>query len=143
MDIKDVPQDEAFMIKGKIRDVCYAVDRNGHYTSTLSMGWGPKNDAIRLVWEQIYEQAEAVRDQIIAGELSPLAFYMKLHDMDASILSGYAGIPARKVKNHMRMKNFRKLSADVILKYALALNLTPAELVDINRIREIKLNHED
>jgi len=58
MKIDEVPQDEAFMIRGKIRDLCYVVDKDGHYTSTLSMGWKPKNEAIKLAWEQIFEHVE-------------------------------------------------------------------------------------
>jgi ATP-dependent 26S proteasome regulatory subunit len=58
MKINEVPQDEAYMIKGKIRDVCYALDKDGHYTSALSMGWKPKNEAIKLAWEQVYEHTE-------------------------------------------------------------------------------------
>ena len=61
MKIDEVPQDGAFMIKGKIRDLCYAVDKDGRYTSTLSMGWKPKNEAIQLAWDQVYEHLEECR----------------------------------------------------------------------------------
>jgi|PlaIllAssembly_1097288.scaffolds.fasta_scaffold1340152_1 hypothetical protein len=143
MKINEVPQDEAYMIKGKIRDVCYAVDKDGHYTSTLSMGWTPKNEAIRLAWEEIYEQVEETRQQVLSGALSPIAFYMKLNIMDITILASYTGIPKWKVKRHLKMKHFKKLKPDLLAKYADTLNITPAELVNVERIRGISFKHED
>jgi hypothetical protein len=143
MEIHEVPQDEAYMIEGKIRDVCYVVDQNGRYTSTLSMGWKPKNEAIRLAWAEIYKQAEETRRQVLSGELSPIALYMKLNVMDVKMLSGYSGIPRRLVKRHLQMKYFIQLSPDMLQKYADALNMSPEDLVDIHKIREMNLDHED
>ena len=36
------------------------------------------------------------------------------------------------------MKGFNKLTPELLSKYAEVLNITPAELVDIERIREIE-----
>jgi len=143
MKIDEVPQDEAFMIRGKIRDLCYVVDKDGHYTSTLSMGWKPKNEAIKLAWEQIYEHVEDKKQQVMAGKLSPIAFYMELNIMNPAILASYTGISRWKVRRHLKMKHFKKLSPAVLAKYAEALNISPAELIDIERIRKIVFKHED
>jgi len=131
------------MIKGKIRDLCYVVDKDGHYTSTLSMGWKPKNEAIKLAWEKVYEQVEEKRQMVLAGKLSPIAFYMELNIMNPALLADYTGISQWKVRKHLKMKHFKKLRPELIAKYAEALNITPAELVDADRIREIVLKHED
>jgi hypothetical protein len=143
MKIDEVPQDEAYMIKGKIRDVCYALDKDGHYTSTLSMGWKPKNEAIGLAWEEVYHRVEEVRQQVQAGRLSPLAFYMELNIMNPSILASYTGIHRWKVRRHLKMKYFLNLKQEVLEKYAGALNITAAELVDTKRIQTVVLKHED
>jgi hypothetical protein len=131
------------MIKGRIRDLCYAVDKDGHYISTLSMGWKPKNEAIRLAWEQIYEHVEEKRQQVLAGKLSPIAFYMELNIMNPAMLASYTGISRWKVKRHLKMKHFKKLEPDILSRYAEALNIAPAELVDIDRIRMMVMKHED
>jgi hypothetical protein len=143
MKIDEVPQDEAYLIEGKIRDLCYVVDKDGHYTKALSKGWQPKNEAIKLAWNQIFEHADKIRNKVLAGILSPIAFYMELNIMDINILANYTGIPRRKVRKHLFMKGFRKLTPDQISRYADALNITPDELVNIERIREKVLRHED
>jgi len=143
MKVNEVPQDGAFLIEGRIRDLYYVVDEQGHYTQALSKGWTPKNDAIRLAWDRVYENAGEIRQKVITGFLSPIAFYMELNVMDVNILASYTGMPRRKVRKHMKMKGFSKLSPQQIRTYAGALNLSPDELVDIERIRGIEIKHEN
>jgi hypothetical protein len=141
MKINEVPQDKGYMIEGRLSDLNYVVDGEGHYTSTQSKGWKPKNEAMKLAWDKVYEQASEIRRQILDGNLSPVALYMELNVMDVPILSAYMGIPKRKVRKHLKMKEFLKLSTDMINRYAEVLNVTPEELVNIERIRNI--NYED
>lgn len=143
MKFDEVPQDEAFLQEGKIRDLCYVVDKDGHYTSVLSKGWTPKNEAIKLAWNQIYEHAEETRLRVLDGKLSPLAFYMELNIMDQALLANYMDMPKWKVRRHLKMKGFKKLNTQMLSKYAEALNITATELVDIERIRGIVIAHED
>lgn len=143
MKFDEVPQDEAFLQEGKIRDVCYVVDKDGHYTRALSKGWIPKNEAIKLAWSQIHEHAEETRLKVLEGKLSPIALYMELNIMDLSILANYMELPKWRVRRHLRMKGFRNLNHDMLSKYAGALNITAAELVDIERIKGIVIEHED
>jgi len=143
MKFNEVPQDESFLQEGKIRDLCYVVDKDGRYTSVLSKGWTPKNDAIKLAWSQIYEHAEETRLMVLDGKLSPIALYMELNIMDLAILANYMGLPKWRVRRHLKMKRFKKLNSDMLLKYAEALNITATDLVDIERIKGIVIAHED
>lgn len=135
MKINEVPQDKGYLIEGKVSDLNYVVDGEGHYTSTKSIGWKPKNEAMKLAWDQVYEQAEKIKIQILEGKLSPIALYMELNVMDVAILAAYMGIPKRKVRKHLKMEEFRKLPESTINQYAGVFNMTPGELVDIERIR--------
>ncbi len=143
MKIDEVPQDKGYLVPGRVSDLSYAVDKNGKYTSTLSQGWKPKNDAMDLAWSLVYEKTEAARQGVLSGKLSPLAFYMELNVMDVPILSGYTGLSKWKVRRHLKMKNFKKISADILTQYATILNISVENLVNIDLIREMKLNHEN
>jgi hypothetical protein len=143
MKVDEVPQDGAFFVEGRMSDLYYVVDDKGHYTRVLSKGWAPKNDAIRLAWNRVYENAEEIRQQVLSGILSPIALYMELNVMDVNILASYTGLPRRKVRKHLKMKGFRKLTPELIQTYADALTLTFDELIDIERIRGIELRHEN
>jgi hypothetical protein len=143
MKFDEVPQDEAYLEEGKIRDLCYVVDKDGHYTSVLSKGWTPKNEAIKLAWNEIYEHAEETRRSVLDGKLSPIALYMELNIMDLPILANYMDLPKWKVRRHLKMRIFKKLNTEMLSKYAEALNITVMELVDMERIRGMVIAHED
>ena len=36
---EDVPQDESYLTNSLIREMCYAVDKDGNYTTVVSEGW--------------------------------------------------------------------------------------------------------
>jgi len=143
MKLEEVPQDKGYLIDGKISDLNYVVDKDGHYTSKRSRGWLPKNEAMTMAWDMVYERTENARKQLLSGILSPIAFYMELNIMDVAILAGYTGISKWKVRRHLKMKHFNKLTPELLLKYAEVFHITSAELADIEIIREIKLKHED
>jgi hypothetical protein len=143
MKIEEVPQDKGYLIEGRISDVNYVVDNDGHYTRRQSRGWQPKNEAITLAWDVVFERAEEIRKQVLSGKLSPIAFYMELNVMDVAILAGYTGLSKWKVRRHLKMKHFTGIKPELLMKYAEALHITPAELMDTKRIREIELKHED
>lgn len=138
MKVNEVPQDQAFLKEGKIRDLYYVVDDHGHYTKALSKGWTPKNDAIKLAWNVVYEHAEETRKKILEGILSPLAFFMELNVMDPGILANYMNLPKRKVKRHLKMRGFKKLKPEMIARYAEVLGIDTEDLTQIERLREIK-----
>ena len=143
MNVNEVPQDEAFLEEGKIRDLCYVVDEKGQYTRVLSKGWKPKNDAIRLAWNTIYEEAQETRRRVLAGELSPIAFYMQVNVMGIGMLAGYMGLPRRKVRKHLKMKTFKKLKPEILSRYAEVFGIETADLTETERLRESTQEHED
>jgi hypothetical protein len=124
MKINDVPQDDAGFLKaGKVRDVCYATDEEGKYTQILSVGWDPKNEAMRQAWDQVHAKAEKVRQKVLSGKLSPLAFHMERCMMNSTLLSQYTGFSRLKVWRDRRPKAFKLLTRKEMAAYADALNM--------------------
>jgi hypothetical protein len=124
-----VPQDDANLMEGRSREVCYAVDEEGDYVRVLSTGWEPKNTALLQAWEQIDEQAKEAYRLVRAGRVSPLAFFMAKYMFDVKLLSEYTNIPKRKIKKHLDPEQFRRLDHATLAKYADAFSIEPAELV--------------
>jgi hypothetical protein len=114
---KEVPQDEG-LSEGRFEDVCYALDEEGNYTVVPSTGWTPKTDAMLQAWEVIHEQVEIVRQQVLKGELSPIAYFMEKNLMDVKLLSDYTDIPKRKIRKHLKPEKFKQLDDSVLSIYA-------------------------
>lgn len=129
MDEKEVPQDEALL--NGMSEVCYAVDQSGRYVLAKSSGWEPANIANLQAWDVIHAEVAAVLARVRAGELSPLAYHMARHQMDAKLLAGYAGLFCWQVRRHMQPAPFRKLNPARLARYAAILKTTAEELCRI------------
>lgn len=126
---KEVPQDEGLM-QGKFRDVCYVVDDEGNYTTELSTGWSPKNEAMKQAWEQVNEKVEEAKKKVLDGKSSILAWHIEKNIMDVKLLSHYTGTPRRKIRKHLRPDVFSTLEPATLQKYADAFNISLEELLN-------------
>jgi hypothetical protein len=115
---EEVPQDDANMLEGKFREPCYALDKNGNYTTIRSVGWEPKNIIMQDAWDVVNDRIDEVKQDVIAGKLSPIAYYMEKNLMDTKILASYIGLWRFTVKKHLKMKGFDKLNDEILSKYA-------------------------
>jgi len=142
MNRKNVPQDKGLF--GPWHGINYAVDDQGRYTKVPSAGWAPQSIANELSWEPFKAAAEQARREVRDGRKSPLAYYMACHLMDAALLARYVGLPAWRVKRHLRPDIFRKLKPGLIRRYAEVFGMDTDELKRVPSAREgaLPIRHE-
>lgn len=128
---KEVPQDESSLAKVNSKELCYAVDENGEYTTALSSGWDPKKIALDNAIEEIAQRIEDSKQRVLAGKTSPIEYYMEVSKMDVPILSSYVGFWQWRVKKHFKPKVFKKLSQKKLEKYADVFDVTIEQLQNI------------
>ncbi|HPF96415.1 MAG: hypothetical protein R2802_08935 [Flavobacteriaceae bacterium] len=124
----DVPQDKSNLESAHFRELCYAVDENGEYTTENSTGWTPKTIALDNAIQDIKERTENARKRAEQGLTSPIEYFMELNKMDLGILTSYVGFFRWQVKRHFKPNVFKKLSDKKLQKYADAFNITVEEL---------------
>ena len=123
-----IPQDDGSLAKVGVRELCYAVDENGNYTTAQSSGWEVKNAALDESMQLIQERVEETKQQVLEGKISPIAYFMELHRMDLAVLASYVGINRWFVKRHFNPKRFQKLSDKTLNKYADVFEISLKEL---------------
>lgn len=128
MKVEDVPQDLKVFKGTSLRDVCYAVDADGNYQAVLSDGWDVKANALQTILDDVTEQCEPIRQQVLRHEVSPLAYHMEKNLMDIDMLADNSGIAKRKVKKHMDYDEFFNLDEKTLQTYAETLRITVDEL---------------
>jgi len=126
----EVPQDDSLLLEGNTREICYAVDENGKYVKVLSTGWKPKDIALRQALEFIEKRAIESKEKIANNQLSPIAYYLEKRVMDIKLLSQYTDILRWRVKRHLKPRVFKKLSREILKKYADAFEITVDELLN-------------
>jgi hypothetical protein len=124
----EVPQDRSNIETTNMRELCYATDDKGNYTTALSSGWEPKTIALSNSIEDIKERTEAARQQVINNEVSPIVYFMELNKMDVGILAGYVGMWKWRIKRHFKPSVFSGLSNKTLQKYADAFLITTEQL---------------
>jgi hypothetical protein len=128
---EDVPQDLGAL--GKItREVCYATDNSGKYTTELSKGWDVKITALDTAWQDVQNRVAVAKEKVLNKQASPLLFFMERGLMDISILAGYTGFFTWQVKRHLQPAAFEKLSDKKLQRYAEVFNISVADLKNMN-----------
>ncbi|SRR5690554_3873350 len=125
---EEVPQDESNLESANFRELCYAVDDNGEYTTANSSGWEPKTIALSNAIAEINQRIADAKQRVVDGETSPIEYYMELHKMDVGILASYVGFWKCKVRNHFKPKVFGKLNDKTLGKYAEVFGISVDEI---------------
>jgi hypothetical protein len=129
---EEVPQDSSNLASANMRELCYAVDQEGNYTTELSTGWNPKTIALDSHMQDLQMRVENAKNQIKSGTASPILYFMELKRMDLSVLSGYVGMWGWRVKRHLKPNVFKRLNHKVLQKYADTFEISIEELKNFN-----------
>ena len=124
---EEIPQDNGALNK-LTKEVCYAVDKDGKYTTELSTGWEVKANALDAAWEDIQQRVATAKQKVLNHEASPLLYFMELRLMDVAIVAAYTGFWQWTVKQHLKPAVFEKLSEKKLQQYATAFNVSIADL---------------
>lgn len=127
----EVPQDKSNLESADIKEIYYAVDEKGDYTTAQSTGWDPKTIALDNAIADINERVAKAKAKVLNNETSPIEYYMELHKMDLNILASYVGLWKWRVKRHFKPKVFKKLPNRILNKYAEVFDITVEELKTI------------
>lgn len=129
---EEVPQDKGNLSNKNMKELVYATDEKGNYTTALSTGWEPKTIALSNSIEEIRERVEIAKAQVENNEVSPIVYFMEYSRMDIAILSSYVGMWQWRVKRHFKPKVFAKLSDKILQKYAETFNISITDLRNFN-----------
>lgn len=129
---EEVPQDKSNLGSANIREMVYAVDENGKYTTSLSTGWDPKTIALDNAIKEIEERVAQAKTKVLNNETSPIEYYMEVHKMDLPVLASYLGMWQWRVKRHFKPSVFKKLNQKTLKKYADVFDISIEQLKNID-----------
>jgi len=129
---EDVPQDDH--IQRGIKEITYAVDKDGRYVKVPSLGWEPKNVANEQAWEVIRKDIKSEIQLIKKGKRSPLAYHMVKNLMSPRLLADYADLSIWSVNRHLKADVFKSLEPEILKRYADVFGITAQQLHEIPEV---------
>lgn len=125
----DIPQEENKSLDGH-KKVMYAKDQDGQFITQPYGSQAEEFATLTAVQEYEWLEQEALNN-IRQGLSSPIAFYMYKNRMDLTTLSRCVHRWPFIVKRHLKMKYFKKLSDQTLMRYAQIFEIELDELKQI------------
>ena len=105
----------------------YKHNDNGQYVLETDAPWAEKVSCALIIAGN-RARLEEIRKAVLAGQQSPLCYYMEMRQMEPGMLAKAAGIVVFRVRRHLRPEIFAKLKPSVLYRYTKALRVTMEEL---------------
>jgi hypothetical protein len=123
MDVNEVPQEGNRTMEGR-RRAMYARDAEGRIVIVPSLG-GEVDETVTLqALDLIHEMTEAARARVLAGESSPLEYWMYAQRLDLPQLSQVTGFWQWRIRRHFNPRHFARLSTEILQRYADVMGIT-------------------
>ena len=75
--------------------------------------------------------SKTLTEQLKAGSISPVYYYMMIEGLNIDELAGRTGILKFRVKRHLTLKGFREMKIRTLKRYADVFNIPPANMFQI------------
>lgn len=127
MDVNEVPQ-EGNRTMGGHRRAMYAKDKDGRMVIVPSRG-GEVDEAVTLqALDRIQEQTAEAKARVLAGQTSPLEYWMYAQRLDLPQLSQVSGYWQWRIRRHFNPQRFARLPEKILQNYAWVMGITVEQL---------------
>ncbi|MFZ4520458.1 MAG: hypothetical protein ACOYNC_02060 [Bacteroidales bacterium] len=128
--VKDQSTDNNELIYTYNRELFYHFDKDKGFTQEVNYQ-NPNNQVIiKQSWDAAAQRLEEVRQLVVIGKASPIAYYMEKILMEVPMLAAYMETSKWRVKRHMKQRVFKKLKPETLAKYAEIFGISVDELTN-------------
>jgi hypothetical protein len=131
-------QDQEDLIYKNNRELFYYFDKEKGYTRAVDYQYSANQDIIKQSWDAAEERLNDVMNEVLAGKVSPIAYFMEKVLMEVPMLADYMEMPKWRIKRHLKQKGFMNLTPEILKKYASVFDIPIEKLV----LPEFLVNHE-
>jgi len=110
------------------RELFYSFDREKGFSAKVDYQYDANQTIIRQSWDAAEERLNAVRNKVIGGKRSPIAYYMEKQLMEVPMLAAYTGFSPWRVRWHLTVPGFRRMKISTLEKYAEIFEIPVQEL---------------
>ena len=100
------------------RELFYHFDKEKGFTREVDYQAPANQTIIKQSWDVAEQRLDAVRNLVLAGKQSPIAYFMEKSLMEVPMLAAYMEMGKWRIRRHMKPKGFKKLKPETLEKYA-------------------------
>jgi hypothetical protein len=129
-EINDSSTGDGELIYTYNRELFYHFDKEQGFTQKVHYQ-DPNNQVIiKQSWDAAEQRLEDVKQKVIIGKASPVAYYMEKILMEVPMLAAYMEISKWRVRRHLKSRVFKKLKPEILAKYALVFEIPVEQLTN-------------
>ena len=114
----DKVTDDKDLIYTYNRELFYHFDREKGFTQAVHYQNPDNQVIIKQSWDAAEQRLEEVKQLVLIGKASPVAYYMEKILMEVPMLAAYMEISKWRVKRHMKPGVFKKIKPEILARYA-------------------------
>jgi len=127
-EVKDKSTGDNELIYKYNRELFYHFDKETGFTQEVDYQ-NPNNQVIiKQSWDAAEQRLNEVKQLVIIGKLSPIAYYMEKILMEVPMLAAYMEISGWRVRRHLKSRVFKKLNQKILARYAAIFGITIEQL---------------
>ena len=107
------------------------VEKEDHSYGPLQTGSFLASNYLDDFFDKMNKLKQKRLDELIAGKISPLAYYKDLVDIGEGDLAIRVGVSRRKLRSHMTPEGFAGITVSLLEKYAEVFGIPVAQLFQI------------
>lgn len=94
------------------------------------------NEEIRIYYQQRAEELERLYREVLAGTLSPVAFFVTYQTMNVKDVAARVKLRPRMVERHMTLEGFRSARVEELQRYARVFDVSVSDFFDFTFIED-------
>lgn len=119
------------------RIVLFDQDKDGKCVPTSKYPeFGGEQNLINTLYYTRAEKLKKLKQQLFDGEISPIKLFTIHFGMNDKDISRRIKVPLSKVKKHMTMEGFKKVSIEILMKYAVIFDISIVDFFQFINIKE-------
>lgn len=126
----EIPHEKNETLEG-MQKVMYAQNEQGNF-ERYTYGSSVEEFATQVAVEEYELLKKECLERIKSGEDSPIAFYMYENRMDLPTLASAVGMFQFRVKRHLKMSVFKRMSDALLKRYADAFSISLSALKEFH-----------
>ena len=132
-------------LDNSIRFVTYRTNKAGKCIPKSEFPeFGGKHELINSLYMTRHQDLKKLKEEVIKGNISPIALFIKLENMDIKDVALRMKMPLSKIKKHLTVKGFKDMKIRTLHSYTKVFDINMSDFFQFINVKDessLKINN--